>query len=236
MVALETIARGGEERVRYERLVVCPACGGSGAKTGTAPRVCATCKGSGEQVTTRREQGMVFRQSRACLECGGTGRVIDAPCPECAGRGSVTREESLAITIPAGAEEGLALHVPGKGYASETQGSAAGDLHVVVHSAPDARFERAGADLWREERIDVADAVLGTELRVPTLDGPVALKVPPGTQPDAQLRLRGKGLPRFGERGRGDLYVRLALRLPERLTREERELWERLRARRGRQC
>ena len=229
---LETIARGGEERVRYERLDVCPACGGSGAKAGTAPRVCPACKGSGEQVSTRREQGMVIRQSRTCPDCGGSGHVIDTPCPVCAGRGSVTRDESLAITIPAGAEEGLVLRIAGKGYAGTEPGGAAGDLHVVVHSAPDARFRRDGADLWREERIDVADAVLGTELRVPTLDGALTVKVPPGTQPDAQLRLRAKGLPRFGERGRGDLYLRLAVGLPERLSAEERALWEKLRARR----
>jgi len=231
-VPLETIARGGEQRVRYERLDVCRACGGSGAKAGTAPRACEACKGTGEKVTTRREQGMVIRQSRICSECHGTGRVIDTPCPACAGRGSMPREESLVITIPPGAEEGLVLRVAGKGYASEERGGVPGNLHVVVRSAPDARFQRDGADLWREERIDVADAVLGAELRVPTLDGALTVKVPPGTQPGVQLRLRGNGLPRFGERGRGDLYLRLGVRLPERLSAEERELWEKLRARR----
>ncbi|HUJ87120.1 MAG TPA: J domain-containing protein [Burkholderiales bacterium] len=231
-VPLETIASGGEQRVRYERLETCRACGGSGARAGTSPRACPACKGSGEQVSTRREQGMLIRQSRTCPECHGAGRVVDTPCPACGGRGSGAREESLAVTIPAGAEEDLVLRVPGKGYASDAAGGAPGDLHVVVHSAPDARFARDGADLWREERIDVADAVLGTELRVPTLEGPLTVKVPPGTQPDAQLRLRGKGLPRFGGRGRGDLYLRLAVALPERLGREERELWDKLRARR----
>ena len=229
-VPLATIARGGEQRVRYERLDICRACGGSGAKAGTAPRACAACKGTGEKTSTRREQGMVIRQSRSCPECRGSGRVIDAPCPACAGRGNVPREESLAITIPAGAEEGLVLRVAGKGYASEERGGVPGDLHLVVRSAPDARFARDGADLWRDERIDVADAVLGTELRVPTLDGPLSVKVPPGTQLGVPLRLRGKGLPRFGERGRGDLYVRLAFELPARLDSEERKLWERLRA------
>jgi molecular chaperone DnaJ len=229
-VPLATIARGGEQRVRYERLEVCPACGGSGAKAGTAPRVCAACNGTGEKVTTRREQGMVIRQSRICPECHGTGRVIDEPCPACAGRGRLPREESLVITIPPGAEEGLVLRVAGKGYASEEPGGVAGNLHVVVRSAPDARFQRDGADLWHEERIDVVDAVLGTELRVPTLDGALAVKIPPGTQPGAPLRLRGKGLPRFGARGRGDLYLRLVFELPARLDSEERKLWEQLRA------
>jgi molecular chaperone DnaJ len=100
----------------------------------------------------------------------------------------------------------------------------------VVRTAPDARFERQGADLWRLQEIDVADAVLGAEIEVPTLEGAITVKVPPGTQPDSQLRLRGKGLPRFGARGRGDLYLRLAVSLPERPGAEERGLWERLRA------
>ena len=235
VVPLETIARGGEQRIRYERPDTCRECGGSGAKAGTRPRSCATCNGTGEKVSSRREQGVFIRQSRTCPDCHGTGRVIDTPCAACGGRGTVSREESLAVTIPAGAEDGLVLRIPGKGYASEQPGSVGGDLHVIVRSAPDARFVRDGADLWHEERIDAADAVLGTELRVPTLDGAITVKVPPGTQPEAQLRLRGKGLPRFGARGRGDLYVRLAVSLPERPDAEERRLWERLRAlRRGR--
>lgn len=230
LVPLETIARGGEQRIRYERLDTCRDCGGSGAKAGTTPRTCPTCNGTGEKVTSRREQGVFIRQSRICPDCHGRGSVIDTPCPACGGRGSVPREESLAITIPAGAEDGLVLRIPGKGYASEAPSGVAGDLHVIVRSAPDERFQRDGADLWREERIDVADAVLGTELRVPTLEGSLSVKIPPGTQPDARLRLRGKGLPRFGARGRGDLYLRLAVGVPERLTAEERRLWEKLRA------
>jgi molecular chaperone DnaJ len=104
---------------------------------------------------------------------------------------------------------------------------------VIVRSAPDERFERDGVDLWRVQPIDVAEAVLGTEISVPTLDGPLTVKVAPGTQPDTQLRLRGKGLPRFGGRGRGDLYLRLAVSVPERLSAEERRLWERLRTLHG---
>ena len=204
------------------------------SKAGTQPRACSACNGTGQKVSSRSEQGVFIRQSRSCPDCGGRGSIIDAPCPACAGSGTVTHEESLAVTVPAGAEDGLVLRIPGKGYASEQHGGTAGDLHVIVRSAPDARFQRDGADLWREERIDVTDAVLGTELRVPTLDGPLSVKIPPGTQPDAQLRLRGKGLPRFGARGRGDLYLRLAVGLPERLASDERELWEKLRTRRRR--
>ncbi len=200
-VPLEVIASGGEETIRIERRAACTACGGSGQKT-----------------TSRRDRGVLIRQSTPCSECGGSGR------------GRVQREESIAVRIPVGAEDGLVLRVPGKGYAAAAPGGTAGDLLVVVRSAPDPRFGRSGADLWRVEELDIADAVLGAEIRVPTLAGNVAVQVPPGTQPDSQLRLRGKGLPRYGGRGRGDLYVRLALRVPARLSAEEKRLYERLRA------
>jgi molecular chaperone DnaJ len=230
MVPLERIARGGEETVRYRRIAPCDACKGSGAKPGTQPRSCPGCGGTGEKSATRREQGVTIRRVSTCPDCGGRGSVIDKPCAACAGTGEAAREESLVVKIPPGAEDGLALRVPGKGYASADARAPAGDLLVVVRAAPDARFERRGADLWRLQEIAAADAVLGGEIKVPTLEGEIAVKVPPGTQPDSQLRLRGKGLPRFGARGRGDLYVQLAVRLPERLSAEERGLWERLRA------
>jgi molecular chaperone DnaJ len=165
-----------------------------------------------------------------CPDCRGRGHFIDDPCSACSGTGRVEREESIAVNIPAGAEEGLVLRVPGKGYAADAPRGLPGDLLLLVRSAPDARFQREGPNLWRLQAIDVADAVLGCELSIPTLNGAVVAKVPPGTQPGAELRLRGKGLPRFGQRGRGDVYVRLAVRVPERLSEEERKLWEKLRA------
>jgi molecular chaperone DnaJ len=229
-VPLERIARGGEQTVRYRRIAPCAECGGSGAKRGTQPRACAACGGTGEKSTSRREQGVFIRRLSTCPECGGRGRAIDQPCPACGGTGQAAREESLVVKIPPGAEDGLALRVAGKGYASADARVPAGDLLVVVRAASDARFERQGADLWRLQEIEAADAVLGAEIEVPTLDGPISVKVPPGTQPGAELRLRGKGLPRFGARGRGDLYLRLAVRLPERPGAEERALWQKLRA------
>ncbi|TAN55447.1 MAG: J domain-containing protein [Betaproteobacteria bacterium] len=230
LVPLERIATGGEAPVRFQRLAACAQCKGSGARAGTEPRACAACKGTGLKETTRHEQGIYIRQSSPCPDCGGRGRIIDRACAACGGNGQVRREESLVVKIPPGAEDGLALRVPGKGYAAEQPGAPPGDLLVVVRSAPHERFQREGADLWRVQALDVADAVLGAELRVPTLEGTITVSVPPGTQHDARLRLRGKGLPRFGGRGRGDLYLRLAVALPEKLSSEERKLWERLRA------
>ena len=229
-VPLERIATGGEAPVRFQRLATCAECNGSGARAGTQPRACATCKGTGLKETARREQGVFIRQSSTCPDCRGRGRVIDRPCSACGGSGKLRRDESLVVRVPPGAEDGLALRVPGKGNPSEQPGAAPGDLLVIVRSAPDERFQRDGADLWRVQALDVADAVLGAELQVPTLEGTITVRVPPGTQHDERLRLRGKGLPRFGGRGRGDLYLRLAVALPEKLSSEERKLWEKLRA------
>jgi molecular chaperone DnaJ len=230
LVPLDRIAAGGEAPVRFTRQATCGGCKGSGVRAGTQPRPCPACHGTGRKDTTRRERGVVIRQSHTCADCGGRGQVIDHPCATCGCSGQVPREESLAVRIPPGAEDGMALRVPGKGAAAEQPGAPPGDLLVVVRTARDERFQRDGADLWRVQTIDPADAVLGTELSVPTLEGAISVKIPPGAQHDERLRLRGRGLPRFGGRGRGDLYLRLEIRLPEQVSDEERKLWEKLRA------
>lgn len=234
VVPLERILRGGEETVRLSRAAACRACHGSGTQPGHAPRACAECKGTGQKVLTRekRENKTSVRVQRilVCPACGGRGSVIDHPCPECGGSGRAQREEQLALRIPAGLEEGTVLRIAGRGAPSPAPGGAPGDVYVIVRTAPDSRFERAGADLWREQTIEVADAALGTELTVPTLEGNVDVTVPPGTQPGEVLRLRGKGLPRPGVGGRGDLNLRMQVHVPERLNKAERDQFERLRA------
>ena len=231
-VPLEAVLKGGEEMLRYRRPVTCAACHGSRAKSGTQPRKCEKCDGSGRQVRSERQKGGVtLQQITVCPACDGEGAVIDERCPACSGRGRVEREESLTVKIPPGIGEGAALRIAGHGMPSTHERGVAGDLYVIVRSAPDPRFERADADLLRTERVGVADAVLGTTLKVPTLDGaPVAVTVAPGTQPGTVLRLRGRGLPEFGKRHRGDLLVRVKVNVPERPSAEERGLYERLRA------
>ena len=229
VVPLERVLTGGEETVRLSPPQTCTACQGSGAERGTTPRTCPACGGKGQQVKSRQEGNVRIQQITVCPSCGGRGSVIDKPCPECKGRGEVEREEALTVKVPAGVEEGMALRIPGHGLPSPEAGGAPGDLYVVVRSAPDPRFERRGTDLWRTETIPVPDAVLGTQVEVPTLDGRAKVTVPAGTQPGEVLRLRGKGLPEFGGRKRGDLYVALQVSVPKRLTAEERELYERLR-------
>ena len=234
VVSLERINSGGDETVRYTRAVACTACSGSGAKAGTKPRSCDSCRGSGRRVITRdqeQEQGNIhFQQISVCPACQGRGSFIDHPCEACHGRGQIEKEESLKVHIPAGVEEATPLRIRAHGMPSEEPGGPPGDLYVVVSSSPDSRFERAGDDLWRRETLEVTDAVLGIKLKIPTLQGEVDVKVPSGTQPDEVLRLRGKGLQRFGGGGYGDLNVRIQLRIPQKLSAEERALYEQLRS------
>ena len=227
-VPLERVLNGGEETVHVGRPVTCQVCHGSGAKAGTTPRSCAKCGGSGQLVRSQRRGGVSLQQITTCPECAGRGSIVDTPCSECSGKGEVYRDEVLTLRIPIGVEEGMALRVPGRGLPADKPGLPPGDLFVVVHTAADPRFERRGSDLYRVETIDVVDAVLGTNIDVPTLDGPVSVKVPAGTQPDSLLRLRGKGVPRFGGDARGDLFIQLQIHVPERLTDRQRHLFEQL--------
>jgi molecular chaperone DnaJ len=233
MVPLERINHGGEESFRYSRQVSCPECGGSGAKPGTSPRTCPDCNGSGQKVLRqegRREQGdFIFQQITTCPRCHGKGVIIDEPCQRCNGEGQIEQEESLKLTIPVGAEEGMALRIPGHGMPGPDAHTPPGDLFAIITTAPDPRFQRAGVDLWRDETIGIADAVLGTELIVPTLDGEVTVTVPAGIQPNEVLRLRGKGLPYYGGNDRGSLNIRIQIHIPEKLSRKQRELFAKLR-------
>lgn len=230
-VPLEKVASGGEARVQYPRYVSCERCHGHGTADGKPPKACAACKGSGQQVTTRQENNVTLRQITPCPVCHGSGKASGEPCPDCRGSGVIEKTESLSVSIPVGVEDGMALRVAGRGMPAPEPGGIPGDLYVVVRAAPDARFQRDGADLWREESLSLTDAVLGTRLEVPTLEGGRAeVNVPAGTQPDTILRLRNKGLPHFGGKGRGDLFVRLKVQIPEKLSREERDLYEQLRA------
>lgn len=228
-VPLERVASGGEEVLRYTRDVRCSACQGSGARPGTAPRQCPTCQGTGEKVQDRNDGGISFRHITTCPECSGRGMLIDQPCTDCNGAGRQEREAALKLQIPAGMDEGTVLRVPGHGAEGKAPDSAAGDLYVVVRSQADPRFERRGTELLRTETVEIADAVLGTSLEVPTLAGRARVEVPPGTQPDTLLRLPGKGLPEASGHRHGDLVVQIRVRIPESLSVEELRLYRRLR-------
>jgi molecular chaperone DnaJ len=231
VVPLERVVKGGEEELRLTRPSTCPECHGTGEKGGAAPPKCSACAGTGRLTRSRREkkEHVLIQEISTCPACRGRGFVIEHPCPACHGGGRIEKEESLTVKIPVGVEDGMALRIPGKGMPSADSAGTPGDLFAVVHSRQDPRFERVGADLLRQETIALTDAVLGATLEVPTLEGSASVTVPAGTQPDTVLRLKDKGLPAFGGGRRGDLYLRIAVRIPEDLSREERKLYEQLR-------
>lgn len=196
---------------------VCDTCHGSGAKPGTTPRTCPTCHGSG---LTSRNQG-AFSFSEPCRDCQGTGSVVDEKCPECHGSGGVTKNRRLTVRLPAGVGDGQRIRVRGKGEPG-SRGGPAGDLYVLVHVKADELFSRSGNDLTLTVPVTFAEAALGADLRVPTLDGVVTLRVPPGTPSGRTLRVRGKGV--SGRAGvTGDLLVTIDVSVPSQLSERARK-------------
>jgi molecular chaperone DnaJ len=222
-ISLEEAAKGMTAQLRIPRLETCETCKGSGAKAGTQPENCSTCSGSGQ---VRYQQGF-FSVARTCHVCRGAGRTVKDPCETCSGAGRVEREKQMEVKIPAGVETGSRLRVSGEGE-SGVQGGAPGDLYVVIHVAEHDQFERQGSNLYEAVPISFAQAALGADIMVKTLDGDEKLKVPMGTQTGTVFRLRGKGMPALGGRGRGDLFVSVTVLTPTSLTREQRKLLEQL--------
>ena len=228
VVPLEKILSGGEEKVRVYRPKTCPVCDGEGYASGYKPKVCSTCNGTGKLKKTRNEGNIAFKEVRTCPNCMGRGKFADKPCPRCGGKGEIDKAETLTVNIPVGAEEGMALRIPFHGMPSPQRGGESGDLLVIVRTAYNPHFERSGADLWCKRTIQIVDAVLGTQIKVSTLEGNVAVTIPPGTQPDSVLRLTEKGLPHFGVSKRGDIYLRIKVHIPQTLTPEEKRLYKQL--------
>jgi molecular chaperone DnaJ len=222
-ITLEEAAQGMTAQLRIPRLEGCETCKGSGAAAGTEPETCNTCGGAGQ---IRYQQGF-FSVARTCHACRGVGRIINNPCAECKGAGRVEREKQMEVKIPAGVETGSRLRVQGEGE-SGTSGGPAGDLYVVIHVSEHERFERQGSNLYIAVPITFAQAALGAEINVNTLDGEEKLKIPVGTQTGTVFRLKGKGMPALGGRGRGDLFVSATVITPTSLTREQRKLLEQL--------
>jgi len=222
-MSLEEAAAGMTAQLRIPRLETCESCKGSGAAPGTQPEACGQCGGAGQ---VRYQQGF-FSVARTCGSCRGTGKVIRNPCETCRGAGRVERERQMEVKIPAGVETGSRLRLAGEGE-SGTQGGPAGDLYVVIHVKEHEVFERQGNNLYASIPVTFAQAALGSEVSVPTLDSQQNLKVPAGTQTGTVFRLKGHGMPALGGRGRGDLFVSVTVVTPTTLTREQRKLLEQL--------
>ena len=222
-VTLEEAARGAERELEIPIYEACGNCRGSGAKPGTKPRPCPKCNGTG-QVRHESSRGfMRFVRVEACGRCGGAGTVIDFPCPECGGSGRVRRARRVSVKIPKGVDAGYRLRMAGMGGPGEA-GAPPGDLLIFLDVKPHDVFERNGDDLLCEVRLGFSEAALGAEIEVPTLDGPVRLKIPPGTQTGTVFRLKGKGMPKLDGFGRGDEFVRVVVQTPTKLTQRQREL------------
>ncbi len=222
-ITLEDAAHGKDEKLRIPRLEKCEVCDGSGAEKGTEPEICITCQGSGQ---TRYQQGF-FSVMRTCPNCSGKGKIIKNPCKKCHGAGRIEKEKTLEIKIPAGVETGSRLRVNGEGEAG-TGGGPTGDLYVVLHVAEHETFERQGANLYSAVPITFAQAALGAEIKVKTLDSEEDLKIPAGTQTGTVFRVKSQGMPALGGRGKGDLFVSVTLITPKTLSKDQRKLLEQL--------
>jgi molecular chaperone DnaJ len=222
-ITLEDAAAGKDEKLNIPRLEKCEECDGSGAETGTKPEACITCGGSGQ---TRYQQGF-FSVMRTCPNCQGKGRIIRNPCRSCRGQGRIEKERNLEIKIPAGVETGSRLRVSGEGEAG-VNGGPSGDLYVIIHVKEHENFERQGANLYAAVPITFAQAALGADVKVKTLDGEEDLKIPAGTQTGTVFRIKNHGMPNLSGRGKGDLFVAATLVTPKSLTKEQRKLLEQL--------
>lgn len=228
-IELADVATGATVEVSYDAVVRCETCNGNGAEPGTPIEACDRCGGTGQlRAVTRTPFGQVVRAT-ACDVCGGDGRVPKSPCKSCQGRGRRVSRLTVGVDVPAGIADGQRIRLSGRGHAGE-HGGPPGDLYVLVRVNEDARFVRDGDDLVTVVDVAAPLAALGTSLEVPTLDGPLPLEVPAGTQPHETLTLRGRGLPALRRGRRGDLRVVVNVVIPRRLSGEQRELLERLAA------
>jgi len=227
-LTLEEIAHGVEKKIKVNKYISCSSCSGTGAREGSAYQTCSTCSGTGH-VTRVTSTFLGQMQSTAtCPNCGGEGKVITDKCHDCAGNGVVKGEEVITIKIPAGVAEGMQLSMSGKGNAA-ARGGIPGDLYIQIEEIQHDLFAREGNHLLHTHFLTFADAVLGTTIEIPTIDGKAKIKVEAGTQSGKILRLRNKGLPSVNSyEGKGDLLVTLQLWTPRHLSKEEKNMLEKL--------
>lgn len=227
-VNLNDVAHGVEKKLKIPRMVSCAACGGTGAKNGTAQETCPTCHGSGVEVRVQRTILGQMQTQSTCHTCGGSGKIIKERCLECGGTGLVKKEDIVTVNIPAGVGEGMTLKMSGKGNEAPG-GGIPGDLLIVIEEEPDVQLQRDGNDLIYNLMLDFPTAVFGGKVDVPTVDGHARISIQPGTQPGTVLRLRGKGLPSPDSYGNGDELINVMVYVPEKLSSSEKRAIESLR-------
>ena len=216
-IKFEEAAFGVKKDVFVSKIEQCHDCKGTGCAEGTTAEVCPDCKGTGTVMSTKRTPFGMVQSSEQCPKCKGRGKIIHSPCKTCRGIGSVRRQHKVSVSIPAGIDDGQTISLKGQGNAG-LNGGPAGDLLITVLVQPHARFERDGASILLDQEISFAQAALGAEVEVPTLDGKVKLNIPEGTQTGTTFRLKGKGVPFLRNGGRGDQFVTVNVAVPRSMT------------------
>lgn len=227
-LTLEEIAKGVAKKIKVKKHVACDVCNGSGAKDNDSVQTCNTCRGAGVVRQVRSTFLGQMQTTTPCPTCHGSGKTITASCPKCKGDGRVYGEEMIEIEIPAGVEEGMQLSLRGNGNAGR-QGGPNGDLLINIEEKPHEELQRDGMNLIHDLYINFADAALGTSKEVPTIDGRVKIKIPPGTQSGKIFRLKEKGLPSVQSYGKGDQLIHVNVWTPKKLSEDEKGILEKLR-------
>lgn len=222
-ITFEEAAFGCEKSVDFFREELCDACSGTGAKPGTQPQTCPTCKGSGQV----RTGGGFMVTVRTCPTCGGAGKIVKDKCQSCGGTGRVRRKRNIKLRIPAGIQDGVSMVKRGEGEPG-MRGGPAGDLYITVTVKPHKLFKRNGNDILLEMPISITQASLGAEIDVPTLEKPVKQRIPEGTQTGTQFRIRGQGFPSLRGGAKGDLVLTVNVEIPRRLNEKQKELLRQL--------
>mmetsp|Transcript_18792 Transcript_18792/g.27011 ORF Transcript_18792/g.27011 Transcript_18792/m.27011 type:complete len:313 (-) Transcript_18792:127-1065(-) len=228
-IDFKTAVFGGEEKVRIRHLETCDTCDGNGIKPGSKISTCSACGGQGVTVQVTRTPLGNFQTQQTCPVCRGTGQKVEEYCGTCGGQGVNQKTKQIKVTIPAGIETDNKLRVRGEGDAGPN-GGPAGDLYIFIQVKPDKTFKREGPEIYSEETISYVDAILGASVKTPVVDGEVTIKIPPGTQPEQVMRLKGNGAPRLNNPDiRGDHYVTMKVEIPKAISKEEEELMKKLR-------
>ena len=222
-ISFEEAAKGCNRTIDIQRIEVCDECSGSGAAKGTTTQTCPDCNGRGQVSTQQRTPFGVIQSSKACPRCNGKGTIIPTPCKKCKGYGRIRRTVKQDVTVPAGIDDGQVFSIRGQGNRG-VNGGPSGDLRVGVNVRPHPFFERDGYNVWCEITVTFAQAALGDELMVPTLDGKVKYSIPAGTQPGTIFKLKDRGIQNVHGRGRGDQLVKIVVEVPRKLTERQKDL------------
>lgn len=222
-ISFEEAAFGCEKKIKLTRKEICSECSGTGAKKGTSPKTCPTCGGTGQVRVTQKSILGMMQTVRVCDNCGGSGQIIEEPCTHCQGSGTQANQRTITVKIPAGVDTGSVLPLRGEGNAG-TKGGKNGDVYIVINVKDHEYFERDGINVYLDVPISFVDASLGCEVKVPTLEGDVKLKIPEGTQSGTVFKLKGKGIANVNGFGKGDEFVTVNVEIPKKLSSKQKQL------------